>query len=358
MDSVKSTNVNRVEKAEALFKSGCNCSQAVFAAFADEFGLDEELAKKVSCGLGGGVGRMRETCGAVTGAALVIGMRKGPEKTAAYPDVQAFCRQFKAETGSIVCRELLEGTGATQGGAPEARTEAYYRKRPCVELVKLAASLLTGLACGCWTFNESQFPAVAATRAPDGAAKATLTVAGFETALTEYETAYGYTTVYVPGYCGYRHYHPGYYETVSTRTLVPTLRTTDMFLERAKDQFEAAGFRLAPVGSDRTVEVRFAGPYPRSSDAGWSAAWMLSTVFFCDYAGTEWTAKLKIRDSKTGDLLFTHDYTQRFETHVFGLIPLFSISSCDRTTTSFMQSWCLAALTDRAVADATAFLAK
>ncbi len=134
--------MNRAEKAEALFTSGCNCSQAVFTAFADEFGLDEELAKRLACGLGGGVGRMREVCGAVSAAAMVIGMRLGPDKMKAYPVIQEFCAKFKAEAGSIVCRELLEGTGATQGGAPEPRTQAYYAKRPCVELVKLAASLL------------------------------------------------------------------------------------------------------------------------------------------------------------------------------------------------------------------------
>ncbi len=134
--------MNRVEKAEALFKSGCNCSQAVFAAFADEFGLDEELAKKVACGLGGGVGRMREVCGAISGAAMVLGMRANGDKVAAYPEIQKLGATFKAETGSIVCRELLAGTGATTGGPPETRTPIYYKKRPCVELVKLAASLL------------------------------------------------------------------------------------------------------------------------------------------------------------------------------------------------------------------------
>ena len=134
--------MSRVEKSEALFLDGCNCAQAVFAAFADEFGLDEALAKRLACGLGGGVGRMREVCGAVSAAAMVIGMRLGPDKTKAYPVIQDFCAKFKAETGSIVCRELLDGTGATAGGAPEARTPQYYAKRPCVELVKLAASLL------------------------------------------------------------------------------------------------------------------------------------------------------------------------------------------------------------------------
>ena len=95
------------EKAEELFRSGMNCSQSVFCAFADELGMDAYTAAKVSCGLGGGVGRMREVCGAVTGAALVLGMRHGPDKVATYPHVQAFAEKFKAECGSIVCRELL-----------------------------------------------------------------------------------------------------------------------------------------------------------------------------------------------------------------------------------------------------------
>lgn len=135
--------MDRVEKAGTLFVSGKNCAQSVFAAFADEFGLDEELAAKVSCGLGGGVGRMREVCGAVSAAAMVLGMRAGGDKTKAYPVIQDFCARFKAEAGSIVCRELLEGTGATTGGDPERRTAEYYRKRPCVELVKLAAQMLS-----------------------------------------------------------------------------------------------------------------------------------------------------------------------------------------------------------------------
>ena len=137
-----SSTMDRIEKAESLFTGGCNCAQAVFAAFADEFGMDEELAKRLATGLGGGVGRMREVCGAVSAAALVIGMRLGPDKMKAYPVIQDFCAKFKDRCGSIVCRELLEGTGATTGGAPEARTSEYYHKRPCVELVKIACALL------------------------------------------------------------------------------------------------------------------------------------------------------------------------------------------------------------------------
>ena len=132
----------RSDRAVELFESGLNCAQSVFTAFADEFGVEEELAKRISCGLGGGVGRMREVCGAVSAAAMVVGMRLGPDKAAVYPAVQEFCSKFKAEAGSIVCRELLEGCGATAGGQPESRTREYYRRRPCAELVRLASKLL------------------------------------------------------------------------------------------------------------------------------------------------------------------------------------------------------------------------
>ena len=134
--------MTHIEKAEALFMSGMNCSQAVFGAFAEDFGMDASTAAKVACGLGGGVGRLREVCGTVTGASLVFGLKYGEDKAVVYPHVQDFCARFKAECGSIVCRELLAGVPATTGGAPEARTAEYYKKRPCVELVKLSVRLL------------------------------------------------------------------------------------------------------------------------------------------------------------------------------------------------------------------------
>ena len=134
--------MDRAEKAAAFFTDGCNCAQAVFTAFADELGLDEELAKRLACGLGGGVGRMREVCGAVSAAAMVIGMRQGPDKAQVYPSDQDFCAAFKSTCGSIICRDLLQDVEATTGGAPEVRTPDYYARRPCLKLVKFAASLL------------------------------------------------------------------------------------------------------------------------------------------------------------------------------------------------------------------------
>lgn len=136
---------SKEQLAENFFKSGMNCSQSVFMAFAGDFGIPQETAAKISCGLGGGVGRMREVCGAVTGASLVIGLKHGEDKAKVYPIVQDFCERFKKECGSIVCRELLNGTGATSGGQPEARTDEYYKKRPCVEIVKLAVRILADM---------------------------------------------------------------------------------------------------------------------------------------------------------------------------------------------------------------------
>jgi len=135
--------MSKADRAAELFATGACCSQAVFCAFAEDFGMDLETAMKVSAGLGGGVGRMREVCGVVTGATLALGLKYGPDKAAVYPHVQDFCAKFKEECGSVVCRELLAGPDphATTGGAPEVRTPEYYRKRPCAELVRLAAEL-------------------------------------------------------------------------------------------------------------------------------------------------------------------------------------------------------------------------
>lgn len=135
------------ERAKELFCSGLNCSQAVFTAFSEVLGIDESTAKKVSIGLGGGVGRLREVCGTVSGAAMVLGMIYGGEnaedKASAYSKIQEFAAEFKKENGSVVCRTLLGLDEKVQETAvPEARTPQYYKKRPCAELVYLAAQIL------------------------------------------------------------------------------------------------------------------------------------------------------------------------------------------------------------------------
>ena len=141
------------ERAVELFKEGYNCSQSVFVAFCHRFGLDEETAKKISAGLGGGLGRMREVCGAVSGAAMVIGSicagvdgKDSESKQKNYELVREFADRFKEKNGSIICRELLGlDIKMEKSAEPEKRTAEYYKKRPCVELVADAAEILEQL---------------------------------------------------------------------------------------------------------------------------------------------------------------------------------------------------------------------
>ena len=135
--------------AESNFRKGYNCAQSVLLAFGDVTGLDEKTASALSSSFGGGLGRLREVCGAVSGAAMVLGLVKGysdPDdreaKKAHYARVREFAERFKEQNGSIVCRELLSGVKTTEGGVPEERTDAYYQKRPCAELCRRAAQIL------------------------------------------------------------------------------------------------------------------------------------------------------------------------------------------------------------------------
>lgn len=141
--------MSKSQKAMDLFKQGYNCSQAVLLAFCDKTGLDEETVLKISSSFGGGMGRLREVCGAVTGMFMMAGMLYGyydpkdnASKTEHYKLVQELADKFKKENGSIICRDLLGlGAGADKP-FPELRTEEYYKKRPCVELIGCTAEIM------------------------------------------------------------------------------------------------------------------------------------------------------------------------------------------------------------------------
>lgn len=142
-------NYNHSEKACRNFAEGCNCSQAVFAAFCDVTGMNHDTALKLSSSFGGGMGRMREVCGACSGMFLVAGLLYGycstdndVEKTAHYKRIQKLAENFKAEHGTIICRELLKNLNVTNTPTPDKRTEEYYKIRPCVKFVKTAAEIL------------------------------------------------------------------------------------------------------------------------------------------------------------------------------------------------------------------------
>ncbi|MBQ2774748.1 MAG: C_GCAxxG_C_C family protein [Clostridia bacterium] len=136
------------KKAKELFNEGYNCSQAVVGAFAEELGLDLQTALKIASPFGGGMGRMREVCGAVSGMFMVAGLAEGycdPKdyegKKELYAKIREMAEEFKSSEGSIICRELLEGVETQGGPNPEKRTEQYYKKRPCPELVARAAEI-------------------------------------------------------------------------------------------------------------------------------------------------------------------------------------------------------------------------
>lgn len=139
----------RMRRAEELFMQGFNCSQAVVAAFADTCGLTEEQALRVSAGLGAGIGRMRLTCGAVCGMAVLAGADCGSVtpgdrqgKSECYKVVQRLAEEFRREHGSICCSELLKlKKGAPLSYEASERTAEYYKTRPCVRQIISAARI-------------------------------------------------------------------------------------------------------------------------------------------------------------------------------------------------------------------------
>ena len=146
----------RAERAQELFKQGYNCSQSVFAACADLYGIeDESLALRLSASFGGGIGRMRMVCGAASGMFMLAGLHNGSTtphdnegKMANYAFVQQLAGDFKAKYGSLICAELLGLAPKGQCAAkldldprPAERTPEYYEKRPCVEMVAEAVRI-------------------------------------------------------------------------------------------------------------------------------------------------------------------------------------------------------------------------
>ena len=142
---------DRIQRAVELFMSGYGCSQSVVAAFADLYGLDETMAKRIAAGFGGGVGRMRMMCGTVSGLVILAGLDCGQTegddregKAACYKVVQELLETFKQRNGSINCAELLGLNGCPvvkTTYVPEERNAEYYKKRPCAQKVESAARI-------------------------------------------------------------------------------------------------------------------------------------------------------------------------------------------------------------------------
>ena len=142
---------DRIQRAVENFMSGYGCAQSVVAAFADLYGLDDTMAKRIAAGFGGGVGRMRMMCGTVSGLVILAGLDCGQTegsdregKAACYKVVQELLETFKQRNGSIICAELLELNGCPvvkNTYVPDERNAAYYKKRPCAQKVESAARI-------------------------------------------------------------------------------------------------------------------------------------------------------------------------------------------------------------------------
>ena len=134
-------------QAAQLFLDGYNCAQAITVAFSDVTGLDKDFSALMASSFGGGIGRLREVCGAVSGMVMVAGILYGYDanseesaKKEHYTLVQALANRFKDEVGSIVCREILKNPPSDPNPTP--RTAEFYKQRPCTRMVMTAARIL------------------------------------------------------------------------------------------------------------------------------------------------------------------------------------------------------------------------
>ena len=141
--------MTRKEKAMQSFLDGYNCAQCMMLAFEDMLTIDIDTALKIASPFGGGMGRLREVCGSVSGMFMVLGFIKGYHehgnyegKKELYEDVQELARRYEEANGSIICRDLLGLNVKKEEATPEKRTEEYYKKRPCEEKIGSAAEIL------------------------------------------------------------------------------------------------------------------------------------------------------------------------------------------------------------------------
>lgn len=137
------------EKACENFKEGYNCAQSVLLAFSPITGFDKETSLKLASSFGGGMGRLREVCGALSSAFMIAGMLKGytspcddESKAEHYQLIQDIAEKFKSKNGSILCRDLLGLDEGKDSPIPSKRTEQYYNERPCEMIIKIAAEIV------------------------------------------------------------------------------------------------------------------------------------------------------------------------------------------------------------------------
>ncbi len=225
-------------------------------------------------------------------------------------------------------------------------------------ILAIAAAL-----AGCITVHHSEPPVVEMTRVADGR-DVRVALAGFDATVTSYLPVNTYTTYWNdgpgPGYYHHghhRHYYGPRTETWSSTTYIPQVSQDTSYIKYATDVLEDAGCIIASSNMDYIVEVAFSGPVITNTDRFVEAMWIVLSLLSADYSAQEWSAKLKIREGASGKVLFSREYAEKCTAAVWGPIPIFSPLAASDTGDNAMQSWSLSALTSRAMADASAFLA-
>ena len=226
--------------------------------------------------------------------------------------------------------------------------------------IQLFGCSAMSLLCGCLTVRETERPEIRMPAVPQER-NVKVQVAGFDAKVTTYVPAYGYATITDfggPAYYGRRGRCYGGLRTTTVQTteFIPQVEATAAFRNRATDALERCGCLVQTADPQYRVEVRFDGPFAEDGDGWATAGWMLCTLFTADYNAQTWRAKLKVHDLHTGRLLLERDYSQHYEVVVWGPIPIFSPGCAAENSANRISSWCLEALTDRAVADVLDFL--
>lgn len=224
----------------------------------------------------------------------------------------------------------------------------------------VALALAATALAGCFTVYETEAPQVVLSKV---AGDKKVAVEGFLTTVVSYIPVYSTSTAFVSGphYHGrhHRHYYSGpTMATTQTETLIPQVSTTDAYLKRVQSRLEEAGCILRASPAQFIVSGEFAGPFdPPGAD--WRRAGIdIGTGFFALYDTASYTLSVKVYEQATGKPLFAQNYEQTYSATGFSPLWLIGMMAYDNITTSFQHSWCLSALTDRAMADVSAFLSQ
>jgi len=229
-----------------------------------------------------------------------------------------------------------------------------------MQKARIGLALLLPLAvAGCFTLSQSEYPKVEMTAVADGVK---LQMEGFQATVIDYTPIYS-TSTYVsadPYWHGpYRRHRRGgmYWGTYTTETYVPTMRNTDVFLQRAISNLEKAGCILRATPATYTVVGSFAGPFTDEMASLKSLGVFLGSVLSARFEMLSYSAEVKVYETASGKLVFNRTYTQDYYASGWSPVPIFGIMDFEKVESAYMKSWCLTALTDRITADVSAWLA-